>query len=338
VRLAVVGSANLDLTVRVPRLPTPGETVVGGDLVRGLGGKGANQAVAAVGLGAAVTLVAAVGDDATGDEVRERLDAAGLDLTHVRRLDGVPSGVALIQVRGDGENTVTVSAGANARLVPTPEAARVVGAADAVLLQLEVPVGTALAAARAASGLVVLNAAPLPPPGSAAAGELGGLLAEVDVLVVNEGEAAGLLDAEEPPAGGTDVVDGERWAAVARRLRDLGPSTVVVTLGAHGAVAVDGAGAHRVGAFEVEAVDAVGAGDAFCAELAVSLAAGRDLGAAVRRACAAGALATTGEGAQGGSVGAAAVTALCASQPHDGWHDRHRDTRHEEHDHGTGAL
>jgi len=307
VRLAVVGSANLDLTVRVPRLPLPGETVIGGDLVRGLGGKGANQAVAAARLGAEVTLVAAVGDDADGEGICERLGAAGLDLTGVRRLDGVPSGVALIQVRGDGENTVTVSAGANARLELTPESARAVGGAHAVLLQLEAPVGAALAAARTATGLVVLNAAPLPSPGSAAAGELGGLLAEVDVLVVNEGEATGLL-----PPGGTaaDGPDGDRWVAVARALRDLGPSTVVVTLGADGAVAVDDAGAHRVEAFEVAAVDAVGAGDAFCAELAVSLAAGRDLAAAVHRACAAGALATTGEGAQGGSVSADAVTAL----------------------------
>jgi ribokinase len=156
------------------------------------------------------------------------------------------------------------------------------------------------AAARAAGGLVVLNAAPLPPEPAA----LAGLLHAVDVLVVNEPEALGLAAALLPggEAGG--------FAAVARRLRELGPGIVVVTLGADGAAAADDSGEQWVPSYPVEVVDAVGAGDAFCAQLAIGLALRLPVADAVRRACAAGALATTGPGAQGAALDADAVDAL----------------------------
>ncbi|MEV7730321.1 ribokinase [Streptomyces sp. NPDC087917] len=292
-RLVVIGSLNMDLSVTVPRLPRPGETVSGADVVRGAGGKGANQAVAAARLGADVRMVGLLGDDTLGAELRARLVAEGVCDKGVSPLPGVASGLALIVVQADGENTITLSPGANRHLdVAALEgltAGGPIGPADTVLLQLEVPVDTVLAAARAARGagaLTVLNAAPL--PNRPLPGEL---LAQVDVLVVNESEAAGLL----ATTAATGVAG---WAAHAERMRALGPGTVVITLGAAGAVAAGPGGPVVVPAFPADAVDTVGAGDAFCAQLALSLGSGEPLAAAVRRACAAGALATTRRGAQ----------------------------------------
>ncbi|MFD3515029.1 ribokinase [Streptomyces sp. NPDC058657] len=304
-RLVVVGSLNMDLSVTVPRLPRPGETVCGADVVRGAGGKGANQAVAAARLGAEVRMIGLLGDDALGGELRERLAQEGVDDGGVAQLPGVASGLALIVVQQDGENTITLSPGANHHLdVPaldTLTGGIVAGPADTLLLQLEVPLPTVTAAARAARGsgaLTVLNAAPLPP---SARPDLDDLLRCVDVLVVNETEAAGLL----APAHGD-------WAAHATALRALGPGTVVVTLGADGAVAAGPEGACTERGFAVDAVDTVGAGDAFCAQLALSLGAGTPLPDAVRRACAAGALATTRPGAQSSLPSATEVDALLA--------------------------
>ncbi|CAM5663461.1 ribokinase [Streptomyces spiroverticillatus] len=307
-RLVVVGSLNMDLSVTVPRLPRPGETVSGADVVRGAGGKGANQAVAAARLGAQVRMVGLLGDDALGSELRERLALEGVDDQAVRQLPGVSSGLALIVVQQDGENTITLSPGANHHLdVPalgTLTGGTLAQSADTLLLQLEVPLPTVLAAARearTAGALTVLNAAPLPASGRA---ELAELLRAVDVLVVNETEAAGLL-----PRTYDD------WAEHAEALRALGPTTVVVTLGADGAVAADPHGVCREGGFSVEAVDTVGAGDAFCAQLALSLGSGTPLGEALRRACAAGALATTRPGAQSSLPSTDEVEALLDGVP-----------------------
>lgn len=182
--------------------------------------------------------------------------------------------------------------------------------ADTVLLQLEVPLPTVLAAARAAraaGALTVLNAAPLPGPGPLPAE----LLRAVDVLIVNETEAAGLLGLLEVPSAGRD----EDWTARADQLRRLGPGTVVVTLGAAGAVASDAGGPLTEPGFAVDAVDTVGAGDAFCAQLAVALGLGRPLAESVRRACAAGAVAATRSGAQNALPTRADVDSLLAATP-----------------------
>ncbi|MDJ0381138.1 ribokinase [Streptomyces sp. G-G2] len=312
----MIGSLNMDLSVTVPRLPRPGETVSGADVVRGAGGKGANQAVAAARLGADVRMVGLLGDDTLGAELRARLVAEGVCDRGVSRLPGVSSGLALIVVQGDGENTITLSPGANRHLDVTAleglTADGPIGPADTVLLQLEVPVDTVLAAARAARGagaLTVLNAAPLPVRPLPRE-----LLAHVDVLVVNETEAAGLLP--PPAASGAASTDAAGWAAHAERMRALGPGTVVITLGAAGAVAAGPGGPVAVPAFPADAVDAVGAGDAFCAQLALSLGAGEPLAAAVRRSCAAGALATTRRGAQDALPTRAEVDGVLGGVPH----------------------
>ncbi|MEU3464068.1 ribokinase [Streptomyces sp. NPDC006733] len=307
-RLVVVGSLNMDLSVTVPRLPRPGETVSGADVVRGPGGKGGNQAVAAARLGARVRMVGLLGDDAHGGELRAALVAEGIDDRAVGTLPDTPSGLALIVVRHDGENTITLSPGANDRLdesaLRTLTAGTVAHRADTVLLQLEVPLPTVLAAARAAraaGALTVLNAAPLPAPDPL----LYELLREVDVLIVNETEAAGLLGR---PGGGS-------WTARAEQLRRLGPGTVVVTLGAAGAVAAGAGSPLTEPGFPVHAVDAVGAGDAFCAQLALALGQKRPLADAVRGACAAGAVAATRPGAQRALPTRAEVDALLARDP-----------------------
>ncbi|MEV6931016.1 PfkB family carbohydrate kinase, partial [Dactylosporangium sp. NPDC051485] len=221
VSVVVVGSANLDLVVSAQRLPGPGETVLGGEFRTVPGGKGANQAVAAARAGAACAFIGAVGGDTFGRQLRDGLVAAGVDVRGLRTTDG-PSGVALITVDAAAENCIVVAPGANAALTALEPADRAaIAAADVLLLQLEVPpavVAEAAAAASAAGTTVVLNAAPAAPlPGD--------LLALVDVLVVNEHEAA--------------VVAGD--ASIDALLR-LVPRAVL-TLGARGAAYGDRAGA-----------------------------------------------------------------------------------------------
>lgn len=290
-RVAVVGSANVDLVVDVDRHPGPGETVLGGDLRRSPGGKGANQAVAAARAGGAVTaFVGALGRDDAAELLLESLRGAGVATEAVGRVDG-PSGTALITVTPDGENSIVVAAGANARLALTPAAAAAVAGADVVLAQLEVPLEVVLAAAaaRRPGCLLVLNAAPSRPLPDE-------VWAAVDVLVVNEHEAIDLS-----PGGGVD-------AAVERLLERV--PTVVVTMGALGAlVASRGAPVVRVPSIDVDPVDSTGAGDTFCGVLAARLADGVEVVAAVRAAVVAGALAVTRRGAQSGVPTAAEVLA-----------------------------
>jgi len=301
-RVVVVGSANLDLGVGVRHLPAPGETVLGDDVASGPGGKGANQAVAARRLGADTLFFGAVGDDPFGADVHAALHREGVGLDHLAVLPGVPTGVALIVVDRAGENTIVVAPGANAR-VPAPDALPAALTPGSVLvLQLEIPLATCLAAARharRAGATVVLNAAPLPAP---VPPELTTLLREVDVLVLNEGEARSL--------------DGTAadWPDLTRRLRGLGPAACVVTLGAEGAAYADATGTGVQPAFHAEVVDTTGAGDSFCGALAASLAQGHDLRSAVRRGCAAGALATARMGAQPALPTAADLDRFLAGQ------------------------
>jgi ribokinase len=283
--VAVVGSVNADLVVEVDRRPAPGETVLGSDLVVHPGGKGANQAVAAARLGGRAGIVGRVGDDGHGELLRGALAAGGVDLAHLATTPGVPTGVALITIGPDGDNSIIVSPGANARLTPADvEAARaMIAGASVVSFQLEVPLPAVEAAARAAAeagGRVVLN---LSPPAPVPAG----LLALCDPLVVNEHEAAFVL-------GGAGGDPRETAAALARS----GPRSAVVTLGAEGAVVADGEGVAAVPSPKTDAVDTTGAGDAFTAALCLRLARGDALRDAARYAARAGAAAVRRRGAQ----------------------------------------
>jgi ribokinase len=275
-RVAVVGSVNLDLVARVPRLPTPGETLAAGDLRRVPGGKGANQALAARRLGADVTLVAAVGDDAAGDEALALLQQDGVRLDGLRREPGHPTGHALITVDDSGETTIVVAAGANAALQVSPDDVR---GADAVLTVLEIPDSAVAAAVQHATGLVVLNAA----PARALPSEL---LRRIDIVVVNTAEYAAI-----------EGLDAAR--------------AVAVTAGAKGAVLRRG-GREVAGAQPppVDVVDGTAAGDAFTAALTVALLDGASDADALRRACAAGALAATKAGAQPSLPTAAELAAV----------------------------
>ena len=312
--VVVVGSANADLVVGVARHPAAGETVLGTDLVIHSGGKGANQAVAAARLGARVALLARVGDDSHGRLLLDTHRAAGVD-THQVLVGGAPTGVALIVVGPRGDNSIVVSPGANALLLPADirAAAPLLTAARVISLQLEIPLDTVAEAVRTAGPdtRVVLNPspiAPLPPD----------VLAACDPLVVNEHEArlligSGGADDDAEPNGpgdtrpdtaadtagdtGADTAADtpEQWCTA---LRALGPRSVVVTLGADGAIAADSTGTVRVPGLPVHAVDTTGAGDAFTGALAWRLATGDTLADAARFAVRVGAAAVTRAGAQ----------------------------------------
>jgi ribokinase len=287
-RIVVVGSANTDLVVRVPTLPRPGETVIGGTFATAGGGKGANQAVAAARAGGHVVFVAKVGADAMGDAAIASYRAEGIDTTHVTRDAASPSGVALILVDAAGENSIAVAGGANDRLLPADvdRARAAIEAADVLLVQLEVPLETvrrAVAIARAAGVPVILNPAPARPLD-------GPLLADVAILTPNETEAALLT--------GRPSIDEHSAAAAAADLVALGPAAAVITLGVRGAFLVAGGPGLHVPAFPVRPVDTVAAGDVFNGCLAVAIAEGRGLPDAVRFAAAGAALAVTRCGAQ----------------------------------------
>ncbi|MFC5181277.1 ribokinase [Actinomadura harenae] len=284
--VVVVGSVNADLVVRVDRRPGPGETVLGSDLTTLPGGKGANQAVAAGRLGGRVAILARTGDDGNGALLRAALGAAGVDVSHLLTSEG-PSGVALITVGPDGDNSIIVSPGANGRLTKHDvlSARELIEGAAVVSLQLEIPQPTVAAAARTAvdaGARVVLNLSP-------AASVPSDLLELCDPLVVNEHEAAFLLPGGDP---------SDAPATLATCLLELGPRSVVITLGADGALVATRDGVRTVESPKVDPVDTTGAGDAFTAALCLRLARGDDLEAAARFAVRVGAAAVRGEGAQ----------------------------------------
>lgn len=278
----VVGSVNVDVLARVGHLPVPGETVLGADLVEGLGGKGANQAVALARLGNGPRLVGCVGDD--GAAVRATLADEGVDVTSLRSVEG-PTGRALVMVDGDGENSIVVAPGANAFVTveQVEEALADASSEDVLLVQAEIPPAAVHAAIGTHPGTVVYNPAP-------AHGPLDDETARaVDVLVPNRGELAVLVG--EPVAHDLSEV-----AAQARRLP---VGRVVVTLGSAGCLVVDGTHEYTIDAVPVRAIDTTGAGDAFCAGLCDGLARGWPLSASVEQAAWCGALSTTRSGAQG---------------------------------------
>jgi ribokinase len=282
--ITVVGSCNVDLIVPVTALPGAGETVLGRDHLRAPGGKGANQAVAAARLGSPVSFVGCVGTDELAGTIRGALTEAGVDLAWLREIPATPSGLALITVADGGENTIAVSPGANARLSPAHLDDSLLASSDVVLVQLEIPLETVTAAVTKAGGKVLVN----PAPARALPDEL---LARTDVLIPNRSELGVLSGKPEP----TTI---DEAAALAQSL--AGPKAVVVTLGADGALVVEGDRVEHVPAAKVEAIDATGAGDAFCGALADSLARGSSLPEATKWAVRAAGISTTKRGAQTG--------------------------------------
>lgn len=303
--ICVVGSINMDLVVRTPVLPAPGQTILGGPFNVFPGGKGANQAVAAARAGGRVAMVGCVGADANGATLRAGLSDEGIDASSVRTRVDAASGVALIAVDPAGQNTIIVAPGANATLTvaDVEQAAAAIRESAVLLLQLEIPLPAVVAAAgiaRAAGARVVLNPAPAAPLDDS-------VLALVDVLVPNETEAATLT--------GLRPDDWESAGRTARALQGRGPRSVVMTLGSRGALLLDEDRLARQQPFAVTAVDATAAGDAFVGALAVALAEGRSLGESVRRGAAAGALAATVAGAQPSLPRRAQIEALLQSDP-----------------------
>jgi ribokinase len=281
--VVVVGSINVDNTVTAPTFPRAGETIMGTSTSSSIGGKGANQAVAAALAGANVAMVGSVGDDANGGAATRRLTERGVQTTHVAVVTSDPTGTAWITV-AEQDNTIIVVAGANARW-PTEELPPIVERAAVVLCQLEIPIDVVSAAARRTRGSFVLNAAP-------AATLPAELLARCDLLIVNEHELA--------VVAGTDVVaDRDAIASAHAALRDRGVGAVVTTRGAAGALVTDSGGVVTdIAAPPSDVVDTTGAGDAFAGVLAARLSAGDTLVSASRWGVAAGSLAVRGAGAQ----------------------------------------
>jgi ribokinase len=287
-RILVVGSSNTDMIIKVGHLPRPGETVAGGEFLTAAGGKGANQAVAAARAGGDVTFVARVGRDPLGDQTVAGFVREGLDVGHIVRDAETPSGVALIFVGANGENSIAVAPGANDRLSPADVLAAqpAFSRTDLVVLQLEIPLETVEAAAqmaRQAGVPVILNPAPAQPLPDR-------LLADVSILTPNETEA-GLLT-------GLPVDGVESAGKAADQLRARGVGTVIVTLGAKGAFVATGAARKLVPGFTVQAVDTTAAGDTFNGALAVALAEGLPFDQVVPFAHAAAAISVTRLGAQ----------------------------------------
>jgi ribokinase len=286
--ICVVGSANVDLTFRTPRLPVPGETLAGRSLHQCMGGKGANQAVVAARLGADVTFVARVGNDGFGAEAIEAYQAEGINTSFIQQDDEQPTGTAAILVDDNAENCIIVVAGANACLTPEhAQAARLVIENSNVLLsQLETPAATTLKAfqmARATNVLTILTPAP-------AENVTPELLELCDICVPNKTEIATIVG--QPVNSEQDVIHAAAF------LRSRGVKRVVLTMGGDGVLLVDESGSSHIPATKVEAVDTTGAGDAFTGALAVGLAEGLTLEEAARRSGVVAAIAVTRTGTQ----------------------------------------
>jgi len=287
-RIAVVGSANIDLTTFADRFPKPGETIFGQSFNLGFGGKGANQAVAARLCGADVFMVARVGSDLFGPATIENLRKQGIDATHVKQVQGVSSGVAPIFVEPSGQNRILVVKGANDEIKPADvdAAGGMLKSVDCIVLQFEIPVETVyytIAFARKHGIRCILNPAP------AQAVDMAGLK-ELDYFVPNEHEAETITGA---PVKTVD--DAKNCAA---KLLAGGVRRVIITLGANGALLAGHEGSEHVVAFPVNCIDSTGAGDAFIGSFAVFLGEGIPEKEAVRRANLYAALSTTGVGTQ----------------------------------------
>ena len=303
-KITVLGSINMDLVVRCGKLPTPGETVIASQSAEISGGKGANQAVAAAKAGGQVRMIGRVGDDTFGETLKRRLGREGVDCTHVKMTEKCASGLAVVAVEGSGENSILVVPGANAKLSKddVEEAREAIESADALLVQLEVPVPTVIAAmdiARKAGVKVILDPAPVPAffPSD---------LFDVDIVCPNETEAIRLI--------GMRVNDLDSAKSAAFSLQGIGAKHVAITRGANGTALLEGADFTDVQSFKVETVDTTAAGDAFAGALAVHWSEGEPLKEAVRFANAAGALAVSRMGAQPGMATREEILQLVESQ------------------------
>ena len=288
-KIVVVGSLNMDLVVRMPQIPRPGETLLGGVFKTFPGGKGANQAVAAARLGASVTMVGCIGNDAFGREMRETLTREGVDTMHVLVHPQSLTGVALIQVDAAGQNSIAVASGANFELTSTDveKAMLSIGNFDVLVMPLETPLETIYTAARIASRIgakVILNPAP-------AQLLKQDLLEFVDVLLPNEYEAA-LMTGSPSLQSVADVCNA------AQKLLLLKAKNLIVTMGNRGAMLFDGKTESQIPACPVQAVDSTAAGDCFVGALAVGLCEGKSLLSAAEFASAAAAISVTRDGAQ----------------------------------------
>lgn len=285
--IIVVGSSNTDMILKLDHIPKPGETVLGGEFVTAAGGKGANQAVAAARAGGDVTFVARVGSDMFGERAVAGFVESGINVDHVQ-YDSAPSGVALIFVGADAENSIGVASGANAKLSPADvkKAAGAFGTADVLIMQLETPLETVQAAAELAEAngaLVILNPAPAQPLPDE-------LLRKISLLTPNETEAEILT--------GIAVSDDASCERAADVLLAKGVKTVIITLGSRGAFVASPTVRQIVPSFQVKQVDTTAAGDTFNGALAVALAEGQAMIDAVRFANAAAAISVTRMGAQ----------------------------------------
>jgi ribokinase len=303
--ILVVGSLNLDIVMRVPRMPEPGETLASEQSAVHCGGKGANQAVACARLGAPVSMIGLAGTDAAGQTLRDQLELEGVDCENVGRTPAGPSGIAVVMVTANGENRITLAPGANALLTPDhiQSAATAFQRAKLLLCQLETPMETvesAVAHAKRAGVTVILNAAPAPALPLAAA-----LLGTLDYLVVNEIEATSLT--------GIAVHNVEDARRAARWLRDEGARHVIVTLGASGAVVMAPDQDFHVPAMATPVVDTTAAGDTFIGGLAVGLMEGRSLSEAVSVGINAAAICVSRAGAQSSMPLRREVSLLAAS-------------------------
>ena len=305
-RILVLGSLNIDLVQRVPRIPSPGETLQGGDLEFFAGGKGANQACAASLLGGQVRMAGKLGDDAFAQRLLRELRNAGVD-TGLVGTSSAPSGSALICVLPNGENTIVISPGANADIAPTLalDAIEDLKPSDLLLCQLEIPLEAVQAAIQAAykkNVITILDPAP--------ACELpDDLLSCVTILTPNQTEAALLLGTSE------NLEDFAQAEAAARKLQDRGPQTVIVKMGSRGCLIADVNSITHQAGFQVKAIDTTAAGDTFNGALAASLSRGANLRDAARFANAAAALSVTRPGALASIPGLAEVQEFLSSHP-----------------------
>ena len=261
-RIVVIGSCNTDMVINTDRLPLPGETIIGGNFFMNAGGKGANQAVAAVRLGGSVSFMAKVGNDHFGSRSIEQYKAEGIDVEHILIDSEQPSGVALIMVDANGENCIAVASGANAmlRVEDIDRATGMIERGDIVLMQLETPLDTVEYVVRIAherGKRVILNPAPAQHLPDA-------LMKNLYMIIANETETELIT--------GVKITDMESICRAADVMSERGVQNVVITLGSKGAFIKENGAYHKVPAIKVKAVDATAAGDTFCGALCVALA------------------------------------------------------------------